>query len=553
MIVGKVISQESKARPNHLEFSFQLIKGYEPRVGDYVRIRSSGTKSRFLIGQIVLAHAGNMYLDNPRMVSMYLEAEGQTPHGFGLYDLDNWESGVARIIGTINEDGGSLEFSGYSPKPGDEVELLDPAQVSKALGIPDTGIFLGTGSTSRGDYEVRLPAAETVSHNMLICGRIGSGKTYAGGVIIEELLEQGIPVVAIDPHGELGSLAEPNVEKDQVAQLKQMGIEAKGYATRRLSPPAFARGDVRPFAVPLGRLTNDEIINIVDERQELGGVQKMILAKVRDRLFKEKGPAYTAESLMKAVEAWPSEHKGDKDRDSALRLQYRLQKLDRLEIFQQKHAIDPIDLVKEGTATIITLPGVDDSTQRAVVAVIARSLLKARMQDRIPRFLLYVDEGHMFAPADGNVSSKGPLIRFAKECRKFGAGLCLVSQQPADITDNIRSQCHARIFLQVDSQADMNYIRSSITDHWKDLVEMIPFFPSGRAVLRSKAFRFPLLIQIRPRRSRHKVLGEEMSAYSDSSTDVDDDGWTLPEDNGGVKQGGKSDVTTTLAQFEDRK
>jgi hypothetical protein len=48
-------------------------------------------------------------------------------------------------------------------------------------------------------------------------------------------------------------------------------------------------------------------------------------------------------------------------------------------------------------------------------------------------------------------------------------------------------------------------------------------------------------------------LGEEMSAYSDSSTDVDDDGWTLPEDNGGVKQGGKSDVTTTLAQFEDRK
>jgi len=507
MIVGRVISHESKFSPNHLEFIFQVIKGYEPRVGDYVRVRTTSSEARFLIGQVTLAHAGNMYLDNPKIASMYLDSPG-APQGYGLYNLDNWECGVARIVGTVTE--GIIEFSGYAPKPGDEVELLDPGQTRQSLGIPDSGLFIGTGNTSQGEYKVNLIPTETLSHNILISGRIGSGKTYAGGIFIEEFLEQGIPVVAVDPHGELGSLAVPNDDKEQLTSLQQLGDKVKGYRTCHLAPPSFAKGDVLPFAVPIGLLTTEELINIIDERGEMGGRQIALLAIAMEKARRQRnGPNYTVNDVANQIRLLAKKN----EQDRLAGILYRLQNLNRLDIFNPKYATDPADLVKEGTATIITLPGVSDSIQRAVVAVLARQLLKARMANKVPRFLLYVDEGHMFAPARVSVPSKGPLIRFAKECRKFGAGLCMVSQQPADIADEIRSQCHTRIFLQLDSQTDMQYVRSSITDHWKDLIEMVPFFPPGKAILRAKTFRFPLLIQMRPRRSKHKGIagdGETM-------------------------------------------
>lgn len=520
MIVGRVISHESKLSPNHLEFIFQVIKGYEPRVGDYVRIRTTGPEARFLIGQVTLAHAGNMYLDNPKIASMYLDSPG-APQGYGLYNLDNWECGVARIVGTVT--GEIIDFSGYAPKPGDEVELLDPDQTKHSLGIPDSGLFIGTCNTSQGDYKVNLIPGETLSHNILISGRIGSGKTYAGGDLIEEFLEHDIPVVAIDPHGELGSLAMPNDNKEQLTRLQQLADKAKGYRTCNLAPPSFAKGDVLPFAVPIGLLTTDELINIIDERGEMGGRQTPLLAIAMERARRQRNsPNYTVKDVADQIKNLTSK-KSDQERSAGII--WRLQNLTRLDIFKPEYAVNPADLVKEGTATIITLPSVGDSIQRAVVAVLARQLLKARMANKVPRFLLYVDEGHMFAPARVSVPSKGPLIRFAKECRKFGAGLCMVSQQPADIADEIRSQCHTRVFLQLDSQTDMQYVRSSITDHWKDLIEMVPFFPPGRAILRAKTFRFPLLIQMRPRRSKHKGFsgdGETMGHEVASSEEYQD-------------------------------
>jgi hypothetical protein len=544
MIIGRVVSHSGKSSPNQMEFPFQVMKGYEPRMGDYVRVRTSGSSARFILGQVTLVHAGNMYLDDPRIVSIYLESSEEAPQGYGLYELDNWECGVARIIGTLSED--SLEFTGHSPKPGDEVDLLDPTQLKHALAIPDSGLFLAAGTTSQGEYEIRLPTIDTLTHNMMICGRIGSGKTYTGGVLIEEFLDQGISVLAIDPHGELGTLAEPNDNQEQASRLNRLGIETKGYATRLFSPPDFAIGNISPFAVPLGLLTNDELLNLIDENGEMGDRQKHILAVVQDRAHREKGgPDYSVNDLLKHIDRHAVEHKNEEER--AIGIKVRVKKLIGMKIFRPEHALDPSSLLQNGTATIITLPGVGDSVQRAVVAVLARSLLKARMDGRVPRFLFYVDEGHIFAPTGANVPSKAPLIRFAKECRKFGAGICIVSQQPADISDRIKSQCHTRIFLQLDSQSDMNYVRSSITDHWKELVEMIPFFPPGRAILRSKSFRFPLLIQIRPRRSKHKTATEMYPPGGPFENEQEESGGSEND----IEQGGeeKQDSAPRLEQF----
>ncbi|HEX7528186.1 MAG TPA: helicase HerA-like domain-containing protein, partial [Thermoanaerobaculia bacterium] len=73
----------------------------------------------------------------------------------------------------------------------------------------ETGLFLGravdaaTGRTGREDF--RLDSADLTTHGLIV-GMTGSGKTALGIVLIEELLQRGVPVLAIDPKGDLGNL-----------------------------------------------------------------------------------------------------------------------------------------------------------------------------------------------------------------------------------------------------------------------------------------------------------------------------------------------------------
>src|SRR5512140_3225656 len=72
-----------------------------------------------------------------------------------------------------------------------------------------SGLFLGrtvdplTGKTGADDF--RLDPSDLTTHGLIV-GMTGSGKTALGIVMIEELLQRGVPVLAIDPKGDLGNL-----------------------------------------------------------------------------------------------------------------------------------------------------------------------------------------------------------------------------------------------------------------------------------------------------------------------------------------------------------
>ena len=74
--------------------------------------------------------------------------------------------------------------------------------------------------------------------------------------------------------------------------------------------------------------------------------------------------------------------------------------------------------------------------------------------------------------------------------------------------------------------------------HWKPLIEMVPFFPVGRAILRAKTIRFPLIINIRPRRSKHggttggvQLHPKEIEEYIDYEMEFEEDDGEQKEKN----------------------
>ena len=92
--------------------------------------------------------------------------------------------------------------------------------------------------------------------------------------------------------------------------------------------------------------------------------------------------------------------------------------------------------------------------------------------------LLFVcEEAHRYAPADKNIGfgpTKRALSRIAKEGRKYGVFLGLVTQRPAEIDATIISQCSTLFVMRLSNDRDQTLIRSAVSDAAANLLSFIP-------------------------------------------------------------------------------
>lgn len=485
--IGKIVSNMFEKSPSHLRFSFQTKKGVRVRSGDFVCVRHG---QDLLVGQVQTPYSINEYYGNPRTVEATLEdraPEGLIPSGFG-----GWNLADASILGLW--DGSTCEMVGENPQPGDKVLLLDEDTLKQVLGIPDDGIYLGLWRAHRQKVKIKVNSLSTLAHNLLICGKIGSGKTYTGGVLIEEYMDAGFPVVVIDPHGELGTLSEPNDDAEEMKTMKMFDVSPKKYNVRLYAPRGYVGPNEDLFTIKAGELSYSDIVSVVGLPGDMQ--QKVVITAIRN-LRERLRTDYDLGVLKAEIDRIGKKGYGT---GTISTVKLRLDVLDDLGLLGD--GLSPSDLVQEDTISIVTLPNVDMTVQQIVVAILAKKLLNARIAGRIPPFLLYVEEGHLFAPKD-NPPSKGALVNFAKEIRKFGAGLCISTQQPSDLDKRLVNQCHTRIFLQLDSAEDIRFIKPYVGATSADVIDMLPYFPPGRALLICKDIRYPLIADIRTRKSLH--------------------------------------------------
>ena len=91
----------------------------------------------------------------------------------------------------------------------------------------------------------------------------------------------------------------------------------------------------------------------------------------------------------------------------------------------------------------------------------------------------------------------------ASEGRKFGLGLMVISQRPAKIDKNVLSQCGTQIILKVTNPNDLKAITASIEGLTGGMEQDIPGLPIGTAMVVGAGIQTPMLVDVRPRESRH--------------------------------------------------
>lgn len=121
--------------------------------------------------------------------------------------------------------------------------------------------------------------------------------------------------------------------------------------------------------------------------------------------------------------------------------------------------------------------------------------------------LVVLDEAHRFVPESGETSAHRTLSMIAKEGRKYGTGLMLVTQRPSEIDSAVLSQCGSMLALRLTNSADRARVAAAVPDDLGGLVEQLPSLRTGEGIFLGEVM--PIPSRVRVRKAMQKPVGDD--------------------------------------------
>jgi uncharacterized protein len=161
-----------------------------------------------------------------------------------------------------------------------------------------------------------------------------------------------------------------------------------------------------------------------------------------------------------------------------------------------------------------------------VVSVICRLTFDFSVwsEKQIP-ITIVCEEAHRYAPRDKNAGFepvKRALSRIAKEGRKYGVSLCVVSQRPSDLAPSLLSECNTLFALRMTSQEDQDIVRGALPEASHGLMKFLPALRNGEAIVVGEGVSMPMRICFEPLPDNKRPRSATASFTTAWSRDVDD-------------------------------
>lgn len=155
--------------------------------------------------------------------------------------------------------------------------------------------------------------------------------------------------------------------------------------------------------------------------------------------------------------------------------------------------------------TILDLSGIPSSVLNELIGALLRSLYDALFWARhLPEggrerpLLVVLEEAHAYLNKDNSGAAAACVRRIAKEGRKYGVGMMIVSQRPSEIDSTILSQCGTIFAMRLSNDTDRGNITSAASDNLKGLFDMLPVLRTGEAIIVGEAVSLPIRTLIDP-------------------------------------------------------
>jgi len=466
--VGTVISTP-EASSTQFSFVLNQEKGISVRKGQFVQLE---TEEGLLIARISEIFKTNRYFTRAESVREYERSGKLLPE---FFPVERWEYLVADAVPLGIFSDGMQKRVTFPPSPGLKVFLADAKILSEFLGLDENG--LNIGEIEFHNLQAKLNLTKLFQKHCSILAQTGAGKSYLVSVLLEEILDRkeelGKPaVIVIDPHGEYLGFGEDNYSnKTKIFDNNNLKIAAHSLSANQIC-------ELQPFISP---------------------VEKRELTRIIEKLKEEK-IAYDMNELIAAVEI------SDIKPNIKAPLVSWLNDLNSTGIFSNVTKPSLEELAKIGQLSIIDLSNfVHLRDKQIIVTFIARKLFEARRANKIPPFILFIEESHQFSPEREEkfqAISKSIIETIAREGRKFGASLVLISQRPIQLSVTALSQCNTSILLRIVNPYDIKHISESCEAISSDIIEMLPGLKVGEAIITGAVVNYPIIVKVRKRKSK---------------------------------------------------
>ncbi len=424
-------------------------------------------------------------------------------------------------IGSMNPDGQFTRGVGRYPTTGAGVHAISTANIAKMFErYQSKGFSVGTVAT-HPSLKVCLDPTNLFGRHFAILGQTGSGKSWTVASLVQRtvVVMPRAHIIILDLHGEYSFI--------------------KGGKREY----AFKESDVRhvdatKLEMPYWLMTYAELTDLLVDQSDFSAHNQVaafrdILATLRVAEGNKLGLLRTTvdtpvwfdlADLRKEIEKLnarvPAKAAGEtkdgpltgKFSNFLMRLDSKLNDVRYDFLLKPKVRNDSASLTgllqdfvglgeKKAAITVIDLSSVPFDVRPTVAAQIGRLAFEFNYWNPSYRefpILLMCEEAHAYIPRAAESQFAGArksMERIAKEGRKYGVGLAVVSQRPHEVSETVLSQCGTFICLRITNPDDQAYVRSLVPESEGDLVSVLAGLGRGEALVLGEAVPLPTRLQ----------------------------------------------------------
>jgi hypothetical protein len=418
------------------------------------------------------------------------------------------------LVGELTRDSeGALVFNRGTttyPALGDRVRLATKHELQLT--------YSGNGSETIRigciRQDMSIPAVirtdDLLGKHFAILGTTGTGKSCSTALILRAILEKhpNAHIVLLDPHNEYAT--------------------AFGERAELVSP--------RNMQLPLWLLNFEETVEVLvgdtEHKAEIEILQDIIpLAKIRYSAGRSSEPQrlrrgsfdpgrytvdtpvpYRISDLTALIDERMGKLENRKDLAPYRQLKTRIETLSQdgryAFMFGSVTVYDGMAQVlsrvfrvpvRGKPITIVELTGLPPEVVNVVVSVLCRMAFDFALwgEGQVP-VTVVCEEAHRYVPLNpqmGFEPCKRAIAKIAKEGRKYGASLCIVTQRPAEIDPTILSQCNTVFALRMSNDRDQAIVSSAIADTGTGLLEFLPALGHREAIAFGDGVPLPVRIK----------------------------------------------------------
>ncbi len=397
------------------------------------------------------------------------------------------------------------------PLPGQGIFVASVMELSRIYHQPDRpSIHVGSLSQA-ASLPVYLLADDFLGKHFAVLGTTGSGKSCSVTVLLRSMLEVApkAHMILLDPHNEYRH-AFPDIAE----AIDPTSLNLPHWLLNFEESVALFIGKTEFVATSQTNILKDAILAA---RRDFGtqGIEA-------EKITVDTPVPYTLSKLLEQVKAnMPTQ---DSKKDPYLKIKNKVQTLQqdsRFSFLIRPDANVSDDLkdivaqylripVSDKPLSIIDLSGVPSDVVDVVVSVLCRMIFDFAVWSPKPvqvPIVLVCEEAHRYAPRRDDAAfqpTKQALSRIAKEGRKYGVGLGLISQRPSELAESILSQCNTLVVLRMSNEQDQNFVQRALPDSVRSLVNVLPTLRTQEALIVGEGTVVPVRLRFNDLAEEHR-------------------------------------------------